>query len=49
MTIVGIDFDGILFVPEVLMAANVMGPVWLFCGHYLRRVRQELAQWLLEL
>ena len=46
MTIVGIDFrDGILLVPEVLMAANAMKPAWLFCGHYLLKRHLELAQY----
>ena len=50
MTIVGIDFrDGILFVPEVLMAANAMKAAWLFCGLLLKRAHLELAQWLLAL
>jgi cobalamin-dependent methionine synthase I len=33
MRIVGIDFrDGILFVPEVLLAANSMKAAWRSCG-----------------
>ena len=47
MTIVGIDFrDGILFVPEVLMAANAM-KVWVSCVHCLQRqAHRVLVQWL---
>ena len=38
MRIVGIDFrDGILFVPEVLLAANAMKAAWRSCGRYSPR------------
>ena len=47
MTIVGIDFrDGILFVPEVLLAANAMKGGWKYLNLYwLKPVQNLLARW----
>ena len=50
MTIVGIDFrDGILFVPEVLLAANAMKGGMAILNHSLPRLEpNQLARWSLE-
>ena len=47
MTIVGIDFrDGILFVPEVLLAANAMKGGMAFCVHcWLKPAPSRWAPW----
>jgi 5-methyltetrahydrofolate--homocysteine methyltransferase len=47
MTIVGNDFrDGILFVPEVLLAANAMkGGMAILKPLWLRRARRGWAAW----
>jgi methanogenic corrinoid protein MtbC1 len=49
MTIVGIDFrDGILFVPEVLLAANAMKGGMAFCDPCLQKPAQNpWAPWSL--
>ena len=47
MRIVGIDFrDGILFVPEVLLAANAMkAGMAIFCLYWLKRELHDLEKW----